>query len=160
MSSRGTNLGCTVMIDDDAQKYFSLRLKPGLITDGMFRHVRHPNYLGEMMVYGSFALMVWHWLPFVVLAGLEFRQVGRDDFPPGSIRKLDEEVGRLTGLAALRHAAILDERGHALPGRPGGDSQLARRRAPRRSDRVRRRHRGRAPGLAVRQRYGHLAVQY
>jgi protein-S-isoprenylcysteine O-methyltransferase Ste14 len=61
-------LGCTVMIAADAQKYFTLRLKPGLITDGMFRHVRHPNYLGEMMVYGSFALMVWHWLPFVVLA--------------------------------------------------------------------------------------------
>ena len=32
------------------------------------RFVRHPNYLGEMMIYGSFALMVWHWLPFVVLA--------------------------------------------------------------------------------------------
>ena len=34
----------------------------------MFRYVRHPNYLGEMMIYLSFALMVWHWLPFVVLA--------------------------------------------------------------------------------------------
>ena len=34
----------------------------------MFRYVRHPNYLGEMMIYGSFALMVWHWLPFLVLA--------------------------------------------------------------------------------------------
>ena len=33
-----------------------------------FRYVRHPNYLGEMMIYGSFALMVWHWLPFAVLA--------------------------------------------------------------------------------------------
>jgi hypothetical protein len=27
-----------------------------------------PNYLGEIMIYGSFAMMVWHWLPFVVLA--------------------------------------------------------------------------------------------
>src|SRR5215469_12439097 len=34
----------------------------------MYRFIRHPNYLGEMMIYGSFALMVWHWLPFVVLA--------------------------------------------------------------------------------------------
>ena len=34
----------------------------------MYRYIRHPNYLGEMMLYGSFALMVWHWLPFVVLA--------------------------------------------------------------------------------------------
>lgn len=61
-------LGCSIMVAADAQKFFTLRLRPGLITDGMFRHVRHPNYLGEMMIYGSFALMVWHWLPFAVLA--------------------------------------------------------------------------------------------
>ena len=61
-------LGCAIMIASDAQKYFTLRLKRGLITDGMFRFIRHPNYLGEMTVYGSFALMVWHWLPAVVLA--------------------------------------------------------------------------------------------
>jgi steroid 5-alpha reductase family enzyme len=46
------------MIAADAQKYFTLRLQPGLITHGMFRYIRHPNYLGEMMIYGSFALMV------------------------------------------------------------------------------------------------------
>ena len=56
------------MIAADAQKYFTLRVRRGLITDGMYRYIRHPNYLGEMMIYGSFALMVWHWLPVVVLA--------------------------------------------------------------------------------------------
>jgi protein-S-isoprenylcysteine O-methyltransferase Ste14 len=61
-------VGCTIMIAADAQKYFTLRVRQGLITDGMFRYVRHPNYLGEMLVYGSFALMVWHWLPWLVLA--------------------------------------------------------------------------------------------
>lgn len=61
-------LGCTIMVAADAQKYFTLRVKRGLITDGMHRYVRHPNYLGEMMIYGSFALMVWHWLPALVLA--------------------------------------------------------------------------------------------
>jgi protein-S-isoprenylcysteine O-methyltransferase Ste14 len=61
-------LGCVIMIAADAQKYFTLRLKRGLITDGMYRFIRHPNYLGEMMIYGSFALMVWQWLPVVVLA--------------------------------------------------------------------------------------------
>jgi protein-S-isoprenylcysteine O-methyltransferase Ste14 len=60
-------LGCAIMMAADAQKYFTLRVKPGLITDGMYRYIRHPNYLGEMMIYGSFALMVWHWLPFIVL---------------------------------------------------------------------------------------------
>lgn len=61
-------LGCVIMIAADAQKYFTLRLRPGLITDGMFRYIRHPNYLGEMMIYGSFAMMVWHWLAWLVLA--------------------------------------------------------------------------------------------
>jgi UDP:flavonoid glycosyltransferase YjiC (YdhE family) len=35
-------------------------------------------------------------------AGLEFRQIGREDFPPGSIRARDEQLGQLEGLAALR----------------------------------------------------------
>lgn len=61
-------LGCAIMIAADAQKYFTLRLRPGLITDGMYKYIRHPNYLGEMLIYGSLALMVWHWLPALVLA--------------------------------------------------------------------------------------------
>src|ERR1700729_1684118 len=35
-------------------------------------------------------------------AGLEFRQIGQEEFPLGSIRTRDEELGRLKGLAALR----------------------------------------------------------
>ena len=35
---------------------------------GLFRWVSCPNYLGEMLIYASFALMVWHWLPVLVLA--------------------------------------------------------------------------------------------
>ncbi len=61
-------IGSGIMIAADAQKYFTLRQRSGLITDGMFRYVRHPNYLGEMLIYASFALMVWHWLPVLVLA--------------------------------------------------------------------------------------------
>ena len=61
-------VGSAIMIAADAQKFYTLRVKKGLITDGMHRYVRHPNYLGEIMIYGSFALMVWHWLPVVVLA--------------------------------------------------------------------------------------------
>jgi protein-S-isoprenylcysteine O-methyltransferase Ste14 len=61
-------LGSAIMIAADAQKYFTLRLRRQLITDGLYRTVRHPNYLGEMMIYASFALMVWHWLPAAVLA--------------------------------------------------------------------------------------------
>ncbi len=61
-------LGVVVMMGADAQKFFVLKVKRGLITDGFFARVRHPNYLGEMMLYGSFALLVGHWFPYVVLA--------------------------------------------------------------------------------------------
>lgn len=60
--------GSAIMIAADAQKHFTLQLRRGLITQGMFRYIRHPNYLGEMMIYGGFALLVWHWLPVLVLA--------------------------------------------------------------------------------------------
>src|SRR5262245_27069166 len=35
-------------------------------------------------------------------AGLRFRQIGEHDFPLGSLRTRDEELGKLTGRAALR----------------------------------------------------------
>jgi hypothetical protein len=50
---------------------FDATTGPGrLITTGFFRHVRHPNYLGEMLIYGSYALIVNHWLPWVILAAV------------------------------------------------------------------------------------------
>ena len=61
-------LGSVIMIAADAQKFYTLRIQRGLITDGMHRWVRHPNYLGEMMIYGSFAMLAWHWFPVLVLA--------------------------------------------------------------------------------------------
>lgn len=61
-------LGVVLMMGADAQKYFTLQAKRGLITNGFFARVRHPNYLGEMMLYGSFALLAGHWLPWAILA--------------------------------------------------------------------------------------------
>jgi len=49
------SIGVVLMMGADAQKYFVLRARRGLITDGFFARVRHTNYLGEMMLYGSFA---------------------------------------------------------------------------------------------------------
>merc|ERR1712179_161221 len=43
----------------DVQKYFVLRARKGLITDGFFSKCRNPNYLGEMMIYGSFGGKMW-----------------------------------------------------------------------------------------------------
>jgi protein-S-isoprenylcysteine O-methyltransferase Ste14 len=61
-------LGLTIMIASDCQKNFTLKYRQGLITDGMFKYVRHPNYLGEMMSYASYALLAGHWIPWLVLA--------------------------------------------------------------------------------------------
>lgn len=61
-------LGVVLMVGSDAQKFFVLKAKKGLITDGFFGRVRHPNYLGEMMLYASFAIVAGHWAPWLVLA--------------------------------------------------------------------------------------------
>ncbi len=60
--------GVVIMMVSDGQKCFTLKYRSGLITEGMFRRVRHPNYAGEMMIYAAYALLVQHWLPWVILA--------------------------------------------------------------------------------------------
>lgn len=60
--------GIALMMSADAQKYFTLKVRAGLIEEGLFKTVRHPNYLGEMLVYGTYALLVQHWLPWLILA--------------------------------------------------------------------------------------------
>lgn len=59
--------GVALMLASDAQKYFTLRLRRGLITDGLFRYVRHPNYLGEMMIYATYALIAQTWIAWLIL---------------------------------------------------------------------------------------------
>ena len=51
----------------DMQKDATLKLKRGLITDGLFARTRNPNYLGELLIYGGFSALSMHWYPFAVL---------------------------------------------------------------------------------------------
>lgn len=60
-------LGVVIMMGADCQKHFTLKYHSGLITEGFYRYIRHPNHLGEMMIYGSFALLVRHWIPWAIL---------------------------------------------------------------------------------------------
>lgn len=65
------------MLVSDAQKYYTLQYKKGLITDGMFKYIRSPNYLGEVMIYSSYGLVAnvfirysinsQHWIPWIIL---------------------------------------------------------------------------------------------
>ena len=53
--------GLVFMMGADGQKYFTLRVKKGLLNDGFMKWSRNPNYVGEMMIYASFALLVQRW---------------------------------------------------------------------------------------------------
>jgi protein-S-isoprenylcysteine O-methyltransferase Ste14 len=61
-------IGVVIMTVSDATKSAVLEHRRGLITSGPFKWVRHPNYLGEILLYGSFAAMVPHWFPKAHLA--------------------------------------------------------------------------------------------
>ncbi|MBR8839165.1 MAG: DUF1295 domain-containing protein [Stigonema ocellatum SAG 48.90 = DSM 106950] len=60
-------LGIFLHFVSDAQKYYTLKYKEGLITEGLFERCRNTNYLGEILTYSSFALLAQHWLPFLIL---------------------------------------------------------------------------------------------
>lgn len=87
----------------DMQKYVALRLKPGhLIQDGLFAHIRNPNYLGELFIYLSFSLLAMHWLPFVILLAM----VGGVWLP--LMLKKDRSLARYPEFAAYQaHSKLL-----------------------------------------------------
>ncbi|QXE22896.1 hypothetical protein B6N60_01583 [Richelia sinica FACHB-800] len=72
----------------DTQKFYTLKYQPGLITEGFFARCRNTNYLGEILIYTSFALLTQHWLPFLILGGF-FTFI----FLP-NMRKKDQSLSR------------------------------------------------------------------
>jgi protein-S-isoprenylcysteine O-methyltransferase Ste14 len=62
-------LGVFFAYGSDAQKYYTLKYKSGLITEGFFARSRNPNYLGEILIYISFAMLAQNLIPFVILGG-------------------------------------------------------------------------------------------
>ena len=81
-------LGVFLHYGSDAQKYYTLKYQPGLITEGFFARCRNTNYLGEILIYLAFAMLAMHWLPLVILAGFA---VGM--FFPNMLRK-DKSLSR------------------------------------------------------------------
>ena len=80
----------------DAQKYYTLQLRPGLIDTGLFARTRNPNYLGEIMTYMGFAIISWHWIPFVVNFAWIF------GFFIRNMIKKDRSMSRHPGFAAYK----------------------------------------------------------
>jgi steroid 5-alpha reductase family enzyme len=89
-------LGSFLHFGSDAQKHFTLAARPGLICDGFFRYSRNPNYLGEILIYASFALLAMHWQPWLVLAGFAIGV-----FLP-NMRRKDESLARHPEFAAWK----------------------------------------------------------
>jgi protein-S-isoprenylcysteine O-methyltransferase Ste14 len=80
----------------DAQKYFTLQLKKGLITDGLFGRTRNPNYLGEILIYLAYAMLSFHRLPFGILGAWIF------GFFLPNMRKKDASMVRYPEFAAYK----------------------------------------------------------
>ena len=56
--------GVTLMLVADAQKTFTLMVKKGLISNGVFAWTRNPNYLGEIMLYLAFGVVAQSWFSY------------------------------------------------------------------------------------------------
>jgi protein-S-isoprenylcysteine O-methyltransferase Ste14 len=61
-------LGVFFHFSADMQKHTALKLRPELITDGLFARIRNPNYFGELLIYLGFGLLAMHWAPLLVIA--------------------------------------------------------------------------------------------
>ncbi|CAM9491809.1 unnamed protein product [Ascophyllum nodosum] len=75
--------GSFLMNCSDCQKTFTLQCQPKkLITNGFFKYIRSPNYLGEVIVYASFPMLVggpWAWIPNIISCVMfYFNMVNKD----------------------------------------------------------------------------------
>ncbi len=74
-------------------------MKKRLIEEGLFTRTRNPNYVGEILIYTSCALMSLHWLPFLILAGWVF------GFFVRNMHKKDQSLSRHPQLEPYRKRA-------------------------------------------------------
>jgi len=86
----------------DMQKHMALALRPGhLLTEGLWRRTRNPNYFGELLIYLGFTMLAMHWLPIAVLLGVVLGV-----WVPNMIKK-DRSLSRYPEFAAYRARSSL-----------------------------------------------------
>ena len=93
-------LGVFLHFVSDAQKHFILRERRALITEGLFRRTRNPNYLGELLIYLSYAVLSGHWLPLLILGGWFTSFIVR-------MRRKDRSLSRYPEFASYRESSGL-----------------------------------------------------
>ena len=97
-----TNIfGLFLHYGSDAQKYFTLKYKKGLITEGFFSRSRNPNYLGEILIYLGFAILSSHWIPLAILGTFSALV-----FIPNMLKK-DKSLSRYPKFAAYKERSGL-----------------------------------------------------
>ena len=89
-------LGIFLHYSSDAQKYYTLKYRYGLIEEGFFARCRNTNYLGEILIYFAFAMLVSSWIPFAVLGGFI-----AGVFIPNMLRK-DRSLQRYPGFESYK----------------------------------------------------------
>ena len=85
----------------DMQKFIFLKYNSGLITDGLWKQCRHPNYFGELLIYSSFLMLtiessLW-WLPVLILSIFIFII-----WIPG-MKRIDKSLSRFEGHEAYKN---------------------------------------------------------
>ena len=94
-------IGVFLHFASDAQKYYSLQYRSGLVQQGLFARTRNLNYLGELLIYLSFAMLANHWLPYLILAGT----IAGLWLP--NMRQKDRSLARYEGFEAYRRRSGL-----------------------------------------------------
>jgi protein-S-isoprenylcysteine O-methyltransferase Ste14 len=84
----------------DAQKFFTPKVRKGLIIDGLFGRTRNPTYLGEVLIYAGFVIVSWHWQVALMLAGWFLYYLR-------NMRRRDKSLSRYPEFAAYkRHTGM------------------------------------------------------
>jgi steroid 5-alpha reductase family enzyme len=101
ISTASCMIGVMLHFGSDAQKFFTLKNRSGLIADGFFSRSRNINYLGELMIYVGFAMLSVSGWGFLGI-GLFFFFA----FIPNMIKK-DKSLSRYPEFTAYRNQSGL-----------------------------------------------------
>lgn len=116
-------LGVVIMLAGDGQRHWVMKYRKGLMNFGMYRYTRNPNYLGEILLYFSYAFMARHWATWLVFAYMVVYFLARMKGKDNSISRHPgwDEYKKQSGIvipwALLNGRACVD-----LFGKPKADS--------------------------------------
>ena len=123
-------LGVVIMIAGDGQRHWVMKYNKGLMNFGMYRYTRNPNYLGEIMLYFSYAFMARHWVSWLVFAYMTVYFLARMKGKDHSISRYPgwEEYKKQSGIvipwALFNGRAWRDLFGKPVPAEAGSEGEM------------------------------------